>query len=286
MTSGIPAQADKRGAGRPARGWIAALKTAWNEAERDNLGIVAAGVAYYGFLAIVPMLGAFVLVYGLIADPQTVAAHARVLAGNLPQSAAELIAGQLEAATETASGTKGLGLVVALAIAQFGARKGAGAIVTALDIAYDLEERRGFVRANLVALAITAGAVAGLAIVGAVLAATGPLMGGLAKLAGYLVVFFAASGGAWLLYRYAPDRAPPPAVRQVPGAILFAVGALAGTVVFGIYVANFGSYNATYGSLGAVIVLLTWLYLTAYMLLLGAELNAPAERPSPRTQGE
>ena len=278
MTKVIPAQADKRGAGKSRRGWLSALKTAWKEAGRDNLGIVAAGVAYYGFLAIVPMLAAFVLIYGLVADPQTVASHAEALAGRLPQSAADLITDQLEAATQSASGTKGLGLIAALAIALFGARKGAGAIVIALDIAYDLEDRRGFVKSNLVALAITTGAIMGLALVGASLAAAGLLAGLFAKLAGYAVVFVAAVGGAWLLYRYAPDRDPPPAIRQLPGAILFALGALAGTILFGFYVSNFASYNATYGSLGAVVVLLTWLYLTAYVLLLGAELNAPAER--------
>ena len=274
----MAAHADKRGATPPPRGWFAALKSAWREADRDNLGIVAAGVAYYAFLAIVPLLASFVLIYGLVADPETVARHAAALAGNLPNAAAELIGDQLESATETASGVKGLGLVAALAVALFGARKGAGAIVTALDIAYGLDNRRGLVKSNLVAVAITGGAVIGLALVGAALAVTGLLEGLPAKLAGYAVVFVAAVAGSWALYRFAPDRAPPAPARQLPGALLFAVSASAGTLLFGAYVANFSSYNATYGSLGAVIVLLTWLYLTAYALLLGAELNAPAER--------
>lgn len=218
------------------------------------------------------------LVYGLVVEPATVSAHAEALAGRLPQSAADLVTEQLEAATQSASGTKGLGLLVALAIALFGARKGAGAIVTALDIAYGLKGERSYLASNLLALAITGGGTLGLALVGGALAATGLLAGIIAKMAGYAVVFAAGLGGSWLLYRYAPDRDPPPAVRQLPGAVLFAPGALLGTLAFGAYVANFGSYNATYGSLGALVVLLTWLYLTAFVLLLGAELNAPAKR--------
>jgi membrane protein len=82
------------------------------------------------------------------------------------------------------------------------------------------------------------------------------------------------------LYRFAPDRDPPAPRFQLPGALFFAGASVLLTAAFGIYVANFGSYNATYGSLGAVVVLLTWLYLTAYALLVGAELNAPAEHES------
>ncbi|KLE34864.1 hypothetical protein AAW00_08835 [Aurantiacibacter luteus] len=253
------------------------MKTAFAEAGKDNAGIVAAGVSYYAFLAIVPMLGAIVLLYGLFADPQTVARDAQALAGVLPGSAADLIAGQLESATQAATGTAGLGLLVALAIALFGARNGAGAIITALDIAYDRTDSRSFVKRNLLALGMTLGAILGFALVGGALAATGLLQSTLAKIASYAIVFAAAMGSAWLLYRFAPDRSPPPPARQLPGAVFFAVGEALLTLGFGIYVANFASYDATYGSLGAVVVLLTWLYLSAYVLIIGAELNAPAE---------
>ena len=273
-----PAHGDRKDiAARHNEGWFAALKSAWIQADKDNAGIVAAGVAYYAFLAIVPLLGALVLTYGLVADPQTVAQHAQTLAGTLPQSAADLITEQLEAATQTASGTKGLGLILALAIALFGARKGAGAIVKALDIAYDLDDERSFLKKTLLALLITLGAILGLGLVAGAVTVTGMLSGMLAKVASYLVIFASAVLGGWALYRFAPDRDPPAPHFQLPGAVFFALAALLLTIGFGFYVANFGSYNATYGSLGAVVVLLTWLYLTAYALLIGAELNAPAE---------
>lgn len=259
-------------------GWFAALKLAGQEAGKDNAGLVSAGVAYYTFLAIVPLLAASVLVYGLVVDAETVARHAQAIAGALPQSAASLITDQLESVTETEAGKKGLGLLLALAVALFGARNGAGSVMLALDIAYDLEDRRSFLKRNLLALLITLGAILGFALVGGAVAATGLLDGFIGKLASYVVICGAGIGGALLLYRYAPDRNPPEWHHQLPGAVFFGVVWMVLTILFGIYVANFGNYNATYGSLGAVVVLLTWLYLTAYVLLIGAELNAPAER--------
>lgn len=262
--------------------WFAALKTAYREADADNAGIIAAGVAYYAFLAIVPLLGAMVMGYGLFADPAEVAEHARALAGTLPQAAAELITGQLEAAATAATGTKGLGLLLAIAIAVFGARSGALAIVQALDIAYDLDEERSFVRQNLLALAMTVGAALGLGLLASVVAAASVLDGLAGRVASFAVMFAATVGGALVIYRYVPNRAPPPWKWQLPGAILFAAAIIVLTFGFSLYVANFGSYNATYGSLGAVVVLLTWLYLASYALLIGAELNAPSEHTEAR----
>ncbi|GGD61741.1 YihY family inner membrane protein [Erythrobacter arachoides] len=279
-----PPHADRKGASpQPRQSWFNALKIAFAEAGKDNAGIVAAGVAYYAFLAIVPLLGAMVIIYGLVADAETVAQHARTLAGVLPQAAAQLIVEQLETATTSATGTAGLGLVAALAVALFGARNGAGALIVALDIAYDLTDSRSFVKRNLLALAMTLAAIAGFVLVGGALAATGLLQSTIAKVLSYAIVFAAAMGGAWLIYRFGPDRSPPPARRQLPGAVFFAGAEAVLTLGFGLYVANFGSYDATYGSLGAVVVLLTWLYLSAYVLIIGAELNAPAEHDFARS---
>ena len=257
--------------------WFAALKRAYEEANKDNAGIVAAGVAYYAFLAIVPLLAAMVMGYGLFADPETVAEHARTLAGTLPRDAAELINGQLESAAETATGTKGLGLVIALGVALLGARGGANALVKSLNIAYDIEEERGFLRKNLLALGLTLGAAVGLIVVVSAVTAAGVLDGIPGRVASLAVTFGFATLGAALVYRIAPNRDAPAFKYQLPGALFFALAIVVLTALFGFYVANFGSYNATYGSLGAVVVLLTWLYLAAYALLLGAEVNAPSE---------
>src|SRR3712207_4271630 len=143
----------------PARGWKEVALRSWRESSKDNVSVVAAGVAFYGFLALVPLLGAMVLLYGLVADPQTVVEHAQALTGVLPQDIARLIADQLLNVVQTSGGKKGLGLLLALALSLWGARNAATSIITALNIAYEEEEKRGFIRVTLLALAMTVGAV-------------------------------------------------------------------------------------------------------------------------------
>ena len=270
----------------PRATWVPVLKRSWAEGSDDNIGLVAAGVAFYAFLAIVPLLAATVLLYGLLADPATVVANVRTLAQAMPADAANLVGEQLMTVVGTSEGKKGLGLVIALGVALFGARNGAGAVVTALNIAYEEKEKRGFVRLTLVNLAITAAAVvaaitAGLAVTA--LAALeewlprAPGVAVLGKVVSYLLLLLVAAAGAATLYRYGPSRARARWTWITPGSLLAAVGWVALTLGFGVYVANFGNYNATYGSLGAVVVLLTWLYLSSYILLFGAELNSEFE---------
>ena len=268
--------------------WKQALARAWSEGQDDNIGIVSAGVAFYAFLAMVPLLGALVLTYGLVADPAQVQSHILSLAKSLPQSAAELIGEQLRNVVDGSAGKKGLGLLLALAIALFGARNGAGAAITALNIAYDEEETRGLVKLNLLALAMTVGAIVAVPLViGAMtaLAALGDLLPAasgatvlLGKIASYVLFALLAMAGAAAFYRFGPDRDEPRWEWVTAGSLFAALGWMVLTALFGFYVSNFGSYNATYGSLGAVVVLLTWLYLSAYVLLLGAEINAELER--------
>lgn len=268
--------------------WKQALLRSWSEGSADNIGIVAAGVAFYAFLALVPLLGAFVLIYGLAADAPTVERHILALAETLPRSAAELIGEQLHKVVEDSSGKKGLGLLLAVAISLFGARNAAGAVVTAMNIAYDEEESRGFIKLNLLALAITVGAVlaAILAVIAmgalAALADLLPQASGatvlLGKIASLLLILLMGMAGAATFYRFGPDRDQARWEWVTPGSLLGALGWMILTALFGIYVSNFANYDATYGSLGAVVVLLTWLYLSAYILLLGAEINAELER--------
>ncbi|WP_338242062.1 YihY/virulence factor BrkB family protein [Aurantiacibacter hainanensis] len=260
------------------------LKRAWAASGEDNISILAAGVAYYAFLAMVPLLAAIVLSYGLIADPELVARHINALAANLPGSAAELIGGQLEAVVETSGTAKGLGLLLALVLAFVGARNGAGALITAIGLAFDDSEKRGFVRGNALALVVTLGAVLGLGLVAAALSVTAaitdmlPNLSGTGQVLGQVATYailavVGALGTAWL-YRRVPKAYSPRLHDVLPGALIASIGLVVLTLAFGFYVANFGSYNATYGSLGAVVVLLTWLYLSAYVLLLGAEIAA------------
>lgn len=276
----------------PPRGWKDVALRSWKEAGQDNISLVASGVAFCGILAMVPMLGAIVLSYGLIATPETVMNNVRSLTELMPADAARLIGEQLANVVSTSDGKKGFGLLIALAIALYGAMKGSTAIITALNIAYDEEETRGFVKLNLIALAITAGGV--LSAILAVVAITamgalehlfpslpGPLLI-LGKILSHLVMAAVGAAAAATLYRFAPNRDGAKWVWLTPGSVLASLAWMLMTLGFGVYVSNFGSYDATYGSLGAAVVLLTWLYLSAYVLLLGAEFNCELERQTAR----
>jgi YihY family inner membrane protein len=271
----------------PFKAWITVAKRAWGETNTDNIGLIAAGVAFYAFLALVPLLGAIVLVYGIVAEPATVMRNMTQLTSVMPADVAKLVGEQLMNVVKTSDGKKGLGLLLALGLALFGARNGAGAIITALNIAYEEEEKRGFLRVNLLAIGMTAVAVIVAMLALVAIAALGHLENlvpnapgivlAVGKIAAYLLLALAGAGAAATLYKYGPSRRSAKWVWLTPGSLFAALMWLVLTIGFGIYVANFGNYNATYGSLGTVVVTLTWLYLSSYILLFGAELNSELE---------
>lgn len=272
----------------PASGWLAVMKRTWTETGDDNIGLIAAGVAFYAFAAIVPLLAAVVLSYGLFAAPETVQRNIQAIFSSMPREAAALATDQLLGVIRSSEGKKGVGLVVALAVAFYGATKGASAVITGLNVAYGVHESRGFVRTNLLYLSVVAGGVAMIflaMLATALVAFLENLLPGapgvvllLLRLVGYLVLAALVVTAAAALYYVGPATAQPRWLWLSPGS-LGATGLwLAGTALFGFYVTNFGNYGATYGSLSAVVVLLTWLWLSAYVFLLGAELNAELER--------
>jgi membrane protein len=272
----------------PAKGWWQVLVRTYKESTRDNVSIIAAGVAFYAFLAFVPMLGALVLTYGLVAEPTSVVQHVQGLFQAMPGDAARLIGEQLLNVSQTAASKKGIGLAIALLLSIYGAMRGATSIITALNVVYNVEEDRGFIRTTLLAVFITLGALAALllAIVGAsllgwveaLLPFSSPIVHTILKIGFWLLAAAAISFVIALIYRYAPNRENPPWAWLTPGSIAATLLWVAATLGFGFYVSNFGNYNATYGSLGAVVVFLTWLYLTAYILLMGGELNSELEK--------
>jgi membrane protein len=271
----------------PPRGWKRILIDTWKDAGEDNLTLISAGVAFYAFLAFVPLLTAFVLSYGLIAEPSSVVSHMQTLTSIMPQNAAAIIGDQLQNMTQTSGAKTGFALLVAVGIALYGASKGAGSIMTALNIVFEVEETRSFIKRTLMALAMTAGAV--LVLFLAILAISAlnflehvvPEVGGVTQFVLKALFFLVAAAAVVLLlaviYRYGPNRPEAEWKWITPGSGAATIVWLVATLGFGFYVSNFSDYNATYGSLGAVIVLLTWLYLTAYVVLLGAELNAILE---------
>ena len=283
-----PAEIEANPADLPPRAWKDILLATWKEAGDDDLTLVSAGVAFYAFLAFVPLLTAFVLSYGLIAEPSSVVAHMQGLTSVLPQNAAEIIGDQLKSMTETGGGQKGFGLLLAIGIALYGATKGAAAIMTALNIAYDVHETRSFIVKTAMSFAMTAGGL--FVLFFAIVAVAGsnalenllPALSGVTHILIEVLLWAVAAASVVLLlaiiYRYGPNRPNAPWRWITPGSAIAAAAWLGATAGFGLYVSNFGNYNATYGSLGAVIVFLTWLYLSAYIVLLGAELNSEIER--------
>ncbi|WP_205480629.1 YihY/virulence factor BrkB family protein [Sphingomonas arenae] len=271
----------------PAQGWKEIALRTWKEGGKDNIGIVAAGVAFYGFLALVPLLGAIVLTYGLFVEPQTVLRHAGSITSMVPGEGGQLISEQLINVVQTSGGKKGLGLVIALAVAIWGARNAASSVVTALNIAYEEEEKRGFIKTNLLAIGMTVGAVLLALLAGAAMAVLGyiqhlfPDMGPIGalfwRIVTYVLLGAAAAAAAATLFRYGPSREKAKWTWLTPGSIIFAAAWILLTLGFGFYVSNFGNYGATYGSLSAIVVLLTWLYLSSYVLLFAAELNSEIE---------
>ena len=276
----------------PRLGWIDIAKRTWKEVGKDNVGIVAAGVAFYFFLALVPLLGATVLTYGLFASPETVVRQAQGLTSFLPGEAAKLIGEQLMNVVQTSGGKKGFGLLIAIGVAFWGAKNAASAIITALNIAYEEEEKRGFVKTTLLALAMTLGAVLMAGVVGAAIGVmsaiekllpnAGPIGHFLTSAVTYVALGAIAAAAAATLFRYGPSREKAKWTWLTPGSIFFAVVWLLLTLAFGFYVRNFASYGATYGALSSVVVLLTWLYLSSYVLIFGAELNSEVEHQTAR----
>ena len=268
--------------------WRQVLTRTWKESGDDNVGLLGAGVAFYSFLAFVPLLASVVLTYGLVAAPETVAEHIQTLARTLPREAAAIIADQLQAITGDEGGGKGLGLLLAIAVALYGASKSAGAIVTALNVAYEVKETRGFIARTALSLAITVGMVALLLLAALAVSAVGfiehllpfssPIVHTLLQIFFFLVAGALVSVGIALLYRYGPNRPDAPWRWVTPGSAAATLLWLAASFGFSLYVSNFGNYNATYGSLGGVVVFLTWLYLTGFILLMGGELNSELER--------
>lgn len=272
----------------PRAAWWQVLKRVWDETGKDNISLVSAGVAFFAFLSFVPLIGSTVLVYGLAADPASIAKVTADLFELMPADAARIVIGQLQDMVETAGTAKGWALLLALATAIYGAMRASSGVIMALNIAYEERETRGFIWLNIVTLLFTIGMVAAgisLIMMSSLLVAMEALLAGFPSPVIWLtrlVVWL--SGGAVLsfliavTFRYAPDRAHAKWTWITPGSLLTTVGGLVLTAGFSFYVANFGSYNATYGALGAVVVFLLWLYLLAYLLCVGAELNAELER--------
>jgi membrane protein len=295
---------DERRAREPGRGrqaddprqftrqaWLDIGRRVVAESRDDNVPLLAAGVAFYALVSLVPALVAVIATYGLVADPAEVAGHLASLSRALPSQAGDLLVEQVERIAASSSGALGVGAVVALATALWSASSGMRWMMSALSLTYDQRETRTFLRLRGRALLLTAAATVALVVSVGLIAAlpavcglfgireTGVLVAGVLRwplLAALVLVGFSG------LYRFGPDRAPARWRWVTPGSLVAAVIWLAASAGFATYAALAGSFDETYGPLGGVVVLLLWLHLSALAVLVGAEVNAEMEHQTAR----
>ena len=275
----------------PARGWLDVFNRVREDVSSDNASLIAAGLALYALLAIFPALAAAVSLYGLFASPEVIAGQIQSMAGVLPQQAADILRTALQNLASQQGQALGIGAVIGFLVALWSARKGMVALMTATNIAYDEEEKRGFFRQLFVSLAFTLAAVVGFVLVVMLAVAVPVALKALGVPEGlqsalsilrwallWLLVVLALS----VVYRYAPDRRAAKWRWVTWGSAIAATLWLGGSLLFSLYVRNFGSYGETYGALGGVVVMLLWFYLSAFVVVLGAEINSELEHQTAR----
>ena len=294
---------EQRGRGRkagspseiPPRGWKDILLRVYRGISEDRLVAIAAGVTFYAILAIFPALAAFISIYGMVADPSTVGNVLNSLSSVLPAAALKLVGDQLNSLTARPPGVLGVTFLVSLAISLWSANSGIKAIFDALNIVYHEKEKRSFVRLNAVSLAFTLAAlVAGIVVVAVVavlpaalqhLSADLGLSGEGATLVSVLrwpILLVLVTLALAFVYRQGPSREKAQWRWVSWGSAVAALLWLGASMLFSWYAANFGSYSSTYGSLGAVIVFMTWIWISSIVILLGAALDAEAEHQTAR----
>jgi membrane protein len=270
----------------PPRGWKDVLLRVKQDIKDDQISIIAAGVAFFAMLALFPALIALISIYGLVVEPAEAAAQVKQLTDIMPPEAAKLIGDQMTTVASANSGSLSLGLALSIATALWSASSGMKALIEGVNIAYDEPETRGFFKLRGLALLLTIGGIVVFCLaIGAIAvfpALAGKLPGGevLETVAGVLrwvVLAVVIIGALAVIFRLSPDRDQPRMKWTSSGAVLATVFWLLASIGFSFYTQNFGKYTETYGAAGAVIILLFWLYITAFIILVGAELNSQLE---------
>lgn len=275
----------------PKAGWRDILLRTWKEMGGDHVSMVAAGVAFYGILAIFPAIAAIISIWGLMFDPQTILGQIEQVGHLLPQEARDVVTEQATAIAENAGTGVTLAAIGGILLALYSAMKGVKSLIEGLNIIYDEEEKRGFIKLNLVALLLTLalifvmiGALGLLVVYPSLVGAFGfsSIVQTLVDWLRWPLLAVVAMVGMAVLYRYAPSRDKPKWRWVTWGAGIATVLWIIGSIGFSLYMRYFGDYSATYGTLGAGIVLLTWLWLSAFVVLMGAELDSEIEHQTAR----
>jgi len=297
-----PSDVQKPGRGRsaetpsdiPKQGWLDVLSRTKQQVIEDNLSVVAAGVAFYAFVAVVPAIAVMVALYGLIADPVTVADQIASLAKFLPSEVVPLLRDQMTRIVGDQT-KAGISAIIGVMIALYSSANAIKALISGLNIAYEEDEKRGFFKLNALALALTLGAIMGVVIAVVLVAGLPVALKFLSISSGvetaltiirWPLVAGAFGIGLAVVYRFGPSREDAKWRWISPGAIVAGVLWLVGSGLFSLYVAKAGTYDQVYGPLGAVVVFLMWLFISAFVVLIGAELNSELERQTAKDTTE
>jgi membrane protein len=280
----------KRPADIPVRGWKDILLRVKDEIAEDRIGTIAAGTTFFILLALFPALGALVSLYGLVADPVSIGQHVGDLRGYVPDATLDLIGSELARAAARRT-TLGFSFAVSLLVTLWSANSGMKAVLDALNVAYDEKERRGFFRLLMVSGLFTLGGLVFFMVVLNVVIGVplvlkylplGPLGDAVVSILPAVVLFGVAIMAIAVLYRYGPSRTRAQWRWITPGSIATAVVWVSGSALFSYYLSRFADYSATYGSLGAAVGMMMWIYISLWILLVGAELNAEIEHQTAR----
>jgi membrane protein len=269
----------------PARGWWDIAVRVRKRIVADNVDIIAGGLALFALLAAFPALAAAVSIYGLFASPTSIPGHLQQFAGALPDDALQLLQRQLSLFSQHRAGALRFGVGLGVVLSLWSARKGMVALMKVTNVAYGESESRGLLQQVLISLAFAIGSVTVFVAVlwVGVAMPLAPGMSGPALLAvRWLLLFCIAVLALAVVYRFAPDREAPKWRWVTPGSFIAATLWLIGSALFSLYVRNWGSYGRIYGALGGVVVLVLWFYLSGYVIVLGAEINAEMERQTAR----
>jgi membrane protein len=268
-------------------GWKEILWRTYVRTNDDRLLSIAAGVVFFGLLAIFPAMTALVSFYGLFANPSTIGANLQTLALMLPEGSFQIVQDQIARVLAKGNTELGATFLFGLGLAIWSANAGVKALIDALNVAYGEREKRSFLQLNLLSLAFTVGGIAALLLmVGAVVAlplaldhlGLGPESKLIISLARWPLLFLILWGALGLLYRFGPSRQEPRWEWLNAGTLAAALLWIVGSSLLSWYLSNFANYNATYGSLGAAIGLMMWMWMSAIIVLWGAELNSEIER--------
>jgi membrane protein len=283
----VPEKIGSAACARPARPNIfEILSGLYTKMNDDRLLAVAGGLAFFGLLALFPGIAAFVALYGLFADWSTINGHLGTLTFMLPHGSAEIIADEVKRVAAQGNGALGIKFFVSLVIALWSANSGIKAMFDALNVAYGEQEKRGVIALNLQSLFFTLAAIiASIAAFSAVVAAPvvfrflgfGSVEATIDIVRWPLLALIVLAGLS-LLYRFGPSRAPQKWHSITWGSTVATLLWIAISVLFSWYVASIGNYSRTYGALGAIVGFMTWIWLSAIVVLLGAEINAELER--------